>query len=108
MCGGDCVWRHNALCLYFDVLADSACLGRDWVGRGCVSSSQRQRADEVESTAEHSDWTPSRPEKERKNSPCEQADKTCSRVRVRVGLAFSRFEALKERQGGAKQSWATL
>ncbi len=56
-CGGDCVCRHTALCLYFDVLVSSGCF---WVGRGCMSPSKWQHAGEVESTAEHSSCVPDR------------------------------------------------
>ncbi len=37
MFGGYCVWGHNALCLYFDVLVSS---GRFWLGRGGASPQQ--------------------------------------------------------------------
>ncbi len=77
-----------------------ACLGSDsgpfWGGSGCVSPSQRQRTGEVESTAEHSNWTLLRQEKimdvsvvikKGKYSPSEvkhQAGKTCSRTKVNL------------------------
>ncbi len=56
---------QTALCLCFDVLLES-CSGRFCVGRGCVSRSQRHHAGGIESTEEHSCWTPFRPEQDDK------------------------------------------
>ncbi len=106
------------LCVLVTVYGDtppSACILTFWLtvrfpqpmtaGRWGWEQLGAQRLDAVQ-TGES--YECGRSAKKRKYSPSEQADKTCSRARVSLGLASSRFGALKERLGGAMQSWAAL
>ncbi len=43
MCGGDCVSRASALCLYFDVIG---LLSSPWLGLHLLSSTEAEMGDE--------------------------------------------------------------
>ncbi len=106
MCGGDCMETPpSASILMFWLTRDETELGGGAFPPANDTVQVRLRAPRSTATGRDPDrrklrmWI---------YSPSEQAEKTCSRARVSLGLAFSHFGALKERLGSTMQSWATL
>ncbi len=97
MCGGDCAWRHTALCLYFDVFADlGPAQEENGCGEGVFSSTNdsmqvRLGAHWLNGTQTEENYRCRRSGEERRYSPWEvkwQAVKARSRKRSKSRFGF--------------------